>query len=101
MPNVLDPRLMEMVEHFNAGATEGERSVEVLVGLASLMDAAQQQAVTACGLHIRSAIGDVLTGVIKLEDVSTLAALPGVLRIEASSPVYREAGGTRRQLPTE
>lgn len=101
MSDVLDPRLLEMVERLATGVADGATPVEVMVGLAAALDDPQRRELAARGLSIRSEIGDVLTGVIKLEDVGALAALPGVRRIEASSPVYPEAPGKKRQLPTD
>lgn len=101
MTDVLDPRLLDMVERMVPGSGAEAQPVEVLVGLTQPLDDALRAQVQACGLNLRSEVGDVLTGVINLGAVGALSALDCVLRIEASSPVHRENAGKKPPLPTE
>ena len=44
----------------------------------------------SAGLEVRTVAGDVVSGVIHMENVSTLASVEGVVRIESSRPLARE-----------
>ena len=65
-----------------------------------LVDAAPV-AVSRPRLNKLTVPGDVLTGVIRLDDVPVLAALPEVIRIEASSPIFVEKPTHSGSLPAE
>jgi len=84
----LDPNLAELVE--GAAAGDSGATVVVLVGLTSPLDASARVELEGRGLHIRSEVGDVLTGSVRLRDVVRLAASPLVKKVEASAPLYRE-----------
>jgi hypothetical protein len=89
----LDPQLLALVEQSEAGQLDSQSVVDVLVGLDAPLDPARSRDLTARGLTIRSEIGTVLTGSIQLQDVARLAASEHVIRVDASTPLYREPHG--------
>jgi len=93
MPEKLDPRLLELVQSVDGGRGDSEATVEVLVALDAPIDAGVREELTARGLSLRSEIGTILTGTIRLKDVSRLASSPRVVKLEASAPLYRERSG--------
>jgi hypothetical protein len=101
MPEKLDPRLLELVERSNQDVGESARVVEVVVGLDAPLDSGIRRDLVARGLSPRSELGTVLTGTIKLGDVSELADSPRVVKIEASAPLFRESADVDGGLPTE
>lgn len=101
MPADMDPLLAERIELLATGHARGDTQVELILGLTASVTPVLRQRLQACGLSLRSEIGDVLTGVIRLDDVPVLAALPEVIRIEGSSPVFVEKSTHSSSLPTE
>lgn len=101
MKTVLDPQLLQLVEQAQESNPSVWRPVEVMVGLRSAATDAQISQLKASGMTMRSQVGDVLTGIVKIGDVRVLAALPFVLKIELSSPVFGEAAPSPPELPTE
>lgn len=90
MHTKLDPHLADLVEQAETNRGAAATTVDVLVGLATPVDAAIRADLTARGLRMRSEIGTVLTGSVPLRDVRRLAESPHVLKLEASTPLYRE-----------
>ena len=84
----LDPRLLELVEHAEGATGEAETVINVLVGLDAPLDAESRAALVNKGLTIRSELGNVLTGSIKLKDVTSVASSPRVVKLELSGPLY-------------
>jgi hypothetical protein len=84
----LDPGLLALVE--TAGPEERERSVDVLVALSRPADAELVDALSKLGLRTRSTIGTILTGSIDVGNVSRLAESPDIIKLESSTPMYRE-----------
>jgi hypothetical protein len=93
MAEKLDPRLLDMVQHADAGHGDSAATVDVLVAVDAPIDAAARGDLTARGLNLRSEVGTVLTGSIRVGDVNRLAASSRVVKIEASAPLYREPSG--------
>jgi hypothetical protein len=93
MAEKLDPRLLDMVQHADAGQSDSSATVDVLVAVDAPIDAAARRDLTARGLNMRSEVGTILTGSIRIGDVSRLAASSRVVKIEASAPLYREPSG--------
>jgi hypothetical protein len=92
MSNKLDPKLRELVEMIDAGDVE-PGPVEVIVGLDRPMEPADEAELRRRGLRVRSDIGDVLTGIILSDRIRELAEAPHVLKVEASTQLFRETGG--------
>lgn len=90
MHTKLDPQLADLVERTESSRGDAAAMVDVLVGLATPLDAAIRADLVARGLRMRSEIGTVLTGSVPLRDVRRLAQSPHVLKLEASTPLYRE-----------
>lgn len=90
MQQKLDPRLLEMVQQAQAGVREAAATVDVMVALSTPLTPALRRDLKTRGLNLRSEIETILTGSIRLSDVSRLAGLAQVVKIEASSPLYPE-----------
>jgi hypothetical protein len=86
----LDPRLLELIEQADAGLVEPSTTVDVLVGLDVPIDASIRSELASRGLSLRSAIGTVLTGSIRVVDAERLAASERIVKLESSAPLYRE-----------
>jgi len=86
----LDPRLLELVEQADAGLLPPATTVDVMVGLDVPIDAAIRDELASRGLSLRSMIGTVLTGSIRLVDAERLAAFERIVKLESSAPLYRE-----------
>jgi hypothetical protein len=99
-PNqVLDPNLLALVEQCALGQADPGLPVHVLLGLADAPVTVARRLLSDSGLTLHSDIGTVLTGVIPLKDVPRLAQVPGVLRIESSTPMFRESPEEPGALP--
>jgi hypothetical protein len=92
MQEKLDPRLLALVESAGTDAEASAGTVDVLVGLDLPLDASTRNDLTSRGLTLRSDVGTVLTGSIKIGDVARLARSERVVKVEASAPLYREGG---------
>lgn len=84
-----DPVLLELIE--TCSATEANKTLDVLVGLSKAADETELNRLREIGLDLRSTIGDIVTGSIKICDLSRLAASPLVIQIESSRPLYAES----------
>ena len=93
MAEKLDPRLLDMVQHAGTGDEDNAASVDVIVGLDAPIDDAARRDLMKRGLALRSEIGTVLTGSVRITDVGRLADSVHVVKIEASAPLYREPTG--------
>ncbi len=91
MTQKLDPRLLELIENAAQDARDLETTLVILLGLDTNLDPDTRHDLEARGLSVRSVIGDVLTGTVRLQDVPQLAASPRVRSIELSSALYPEA----------
>lgn len=97
MKQKLDPRLQAMLER---PSTETE-VVDVLVALDIPLLPALREELQQSGLALRTVAGAVLTGSLALTKVPMLAALPYVVMIELSSPLYLEEHTRFEQDVTE
>ena len=86
----LDPSLRAMVELAGDAAAEGDKPVQVIIGLSAPASAAQIDGLKQKGLRVRSVIGDVLTGTAPLTKIEAIAEDKLVAKIEASGPLYKE-----------
>ncbi|MDJ0825463.1 MAG: hypothetical protein QNJ16_08170 [Rhodobacter sp.] len=93
MAQKLDPELLVLAES-PPSATEAAEPIQVLIGLDHALNDADEAALTAAGLTIRSKVGDVLTGTIAVRDLQALAEVDGVLRVESSRPMAPEVPPT-------
>jgi hypothetical protein len=93
MAKKLDPELLALTEAGPAAlATQGP--IQVMVGLSHPPTAADETALKAAGLAIRSRVGDVLTGTIAPGALESLARVEAVIRVEASRPMAPEGPPT-------
>lgn len=90
MFNKLGPELQEMAE-LAASSGESSERVEVMIGLTQSTNAEIRYALEACGFEVRSELGDILTGTVRLVDLYPLAKAPEVAKIDASRPMFTEA----------
>lgn len=81
-----DPALLEKVE--SSSASEQDEVLDIMVALARPADEHELEQLRKAGLELRSIIGDILTGSIKLGRLSKLADSALVIQIEASRPLY-------------
>lgn len=83
-----DPTLLEKIE--SSSASEQNEVLDIMVALARPADEHELEQLREAGLDLRSTIGDILTGSIKLGRLSKLAESGLVIQIEASRPLYPE-----------
>jgi hypothetical protein len=86
----LDPRLSELVESAESGSGDRSASVDVLVAIDTEIDEVVRDALTARGLTVRSEMGTILTGSIRLGDVPLLAESSNVIKLEAGTTLFPE-----------
>ena len=89
----IDPNLLASLEQSEESPSSAEREVSVLVALRASADEAIEEDLSRRGLQVRSRLGDILTGTVRLKDVRELAAASCVVKIEASAPLYPERPG--------
>lgn len=94
MSEKLDPELLAITEQETV-TLDAEEPIQVIIGLAYPLTAADETALSVAGLVIRSRVGDVLTGSIAREHLRALTNVDAVVRVEASRPMAPET------LPTE
>jgi len=99
MPSKLDPRLLEAVERTVANIAERERLVDVLVALNRPLDSVVRGDLTGRGLSVRTDAGTILTASVALGRVNAVAESPHVLKLELSSPLFGEPGGSGGEGP--
>jgi hypothetical protein len=88
MTEKLDPNLLALVE--SATTSERDQAVDVLVAIDRPADPDLLRELEARGLSIRSTIGTILTGSVKVSNIARVAEYPAVIKLEASVPMYRE-----------
>lgn len=91
MADKLDPRLSELVESADSGDGDRLAPVDVLVAIDIELDDAVRDTLTSRGLTVRSELGTILTGSIKIGDVQRLAESSNVVKLEAGTSLYPEA----------
>jgi hypothetical protein len=101
MTEKFDPRLLDLVERIAQGASEQDATLTVLLALDAVPDDAVRNDLENRGLTLRSIAGDVLTGTVRLGDVSRLAASPHVITVELSSALYLEGSEGMEPLQGE
>lgn len=91
----LDPMLLDLVEHPEAAPP----SVAVIVALDTGPREREFASLEAAGLHRRSAVGDVVTGLIAVEDLPRLAAVPCVVAVQGGGALAPEPAEPARDEP--
>lgn len=86
MSEKLDPNLRALVDAAEVG--EGDRAIQVIVGLSAPASDQELSALRDRGLQVRSVMGDVLTGSAPVAEISRIAEHPLIVKIEASTPLY-------------
>ncbi len=102
MTDILDPRLkylqgkkkreLEVMDGdgmFGLEVERVERRIEPSLKVFVQFDG-DVELLKSAGLEVRTVAGDVVSGLIHMENVSALAAVEGVVRIESSRPLARE-----------
>lgn len=92
MAEKLDPRLLELVQAASGDAAAQRVATDVLVALDAPIDDRVRRELTDRGLRIRSEIGTIVTGSINVGDARRLARSARVVKVEASGPMYQDAG---------
>jgi hypothetical protein len=87
----LDPVLSELVERAARSLAAGPAElVTVLVSLREACDERVREELETAGLTVRSVVGDIVTGVVAVDDLVRLALVPAVLTIEGGRPMEPE-----------
>lgn len=88
MSDKLDPNLTMLCE--TATAEERGEAIGVLVAVSRPADREMLEALAARGFAVRSVIGTILTGTVKIGILETLAEYPEIVKLEGSTPMQRE-----------